>query len=172
MEFIPQVIDGEETESVSGERFASVDPWTREPWAEVALGGPQDADRAVQAARRAFDEGPWPRLGYAERGALLHRFADLIEENADALALADTTDMGKPISDARGRDVPRAAANYRFFADHARLATGDALPMDTGHHAYTRFEPAGVVAAIAPWNFPLMLESWKVAPALAVLMQV
>jgi aminomuconate-semialdehyde/2-hydroxymuconate-6-semialdehyde dehydrogenase len=70
MDFIPHVIDGQETESASGDRFASVDPWTREPWAEVALGGPQDADRAVQAARRAFDEGPWPRMGYAERGAL------------------------------------------------------------------------------------------------------
>src|SRR5215470_2671101 len=167
MEFVPHVIDGQETESVSGERFASVDPWTREPWAEVALGGQEDAERAVQAARRAFDEGPWPRMGFAERGALLHRFADLIEANAEMLALADTTDMGKPVSDARTRDVPRAAANYRFFADHARLATGEVLPMDTGHHAYTRFEPAGVVAAIAPWNFPLMLESWKVAPALA-----
>ena len=119
------------------------------------------------AARRAFDQGPWPKMGYAERGALLHRFADLIEANAELLALADSTDMGKPVSDARTRDVPRTAANYRFFADHARLATGDVLPMDTGHHAYTRFEPAGVVAAIAPWNFPLMLESWKVAPALA-----
>ena len=75
--------------------------------------------------------------------------------------------MGKPISDARGKDVPRAAQNFRFFADHARLATAETLPMDTGHHAYTRYEPAGVVAAIAPWNFPLMLESWKVAPALA-----
>ena len=113
MQFIPHVIDGQEAESVSGARFASVDPWLREPYAEVALGGPEDADRAVRAARRAFDEGPWPRLGYAERGALLHRFADLIEANADALALADTTDMGKPVSDARGRDVPRAAANYR-----------------------------------------------------------
>ena len=167
MNFIPHIIDGQETESASGERFASVDPWTRKPWTEVALGDSQDADRAVQAARRAFDQGPWPRMGFAERGRLLHRFADLIEASADALALADTTDMGKPISDARGRDVPRAAANYRFFADHARLATGEALPMDTGHHVYTRFEPAGVVAAIAPWNFPLMLESWKVAPALA-----
>jgi aminomuconate-semialdehyde/2-hydroxymuconate-6-semialdehyde dehydrogenase len=167
MEFVPHVIDGEETESASGERFTSVDPWTREPWADVALGGADDADRAVQAARRAFDQGPWPRMGYAGRGALLHRFADLIEANAELLALADSTDMGKPVSDARTRDVPRTAANYRFFADHARLATGDVLPMDTGHHAYTRFEPAGVVAAIAPWNFPLMLASWKVAPALA-----
>ncbi|HEY7814982.1 MAG TPA: aldehyde dehydrogenase [Nakamurella sp.] len=167
MEFVPHVIDGQETESASGERFTSTDPWTREPWAEVALGGADDADRAVQAARRAFDQGPWPKMGYAERGALLHRFADLIDANAEMLALADSTDMGKPVSDARTRDVPRTAANYRFFADHARLATGDVLPMDTGHHAYTRFEPAGVVAAVAPWNFPLMLESWKVAPALA-----
>ena len=167
MEFIPHVIDGQEIESASEERFTSTDPWTREPWAEVALGGADDADRAVQAARRAFDQGPWPKMGYAERGALLHRFADLIDANAEILALADSTDMGKPVSDARTRDVPRTAANYRFFADHARLATGDVLPMDTGHHAYTRFEPAGVVAAVAPWNFPLMLESWKVAPALA-----
>jgi aminomuconate-semialdehyde/2-hydroxymuconate-6-semialdehyde dehydrogenase len=133
----------------------------------VASGGATEADRAVTAARKAFDESPWPRMGFAERGALLHRFADLVEANAEMLALADTTDMGKPVTDARTRDVPRTAANYRFFADHARLATGDVLPMDTGHHAYTRFEPAGVVAAIAPWNFPLMLESWKVAPALA-----
>jgi aminomuconate-semialdehyde/2-hydroxymuconate-6-semialdehyde dehydrogenase len=167
MQFVPHVIDGQETESASGERFPSVDPWTREPWAEVALGGADDADRAVLAARRAFDQGPWPKMGFAERGALLHRFADLIEANAEMLALADTTDMGKPVTDARTRDVPRTAANYRFFADHARLATGDVFPMDSGHHAYTRFEPAGVVAAIAPWNFPLMLESWKVAPALA-----
>ena len=122
---------------------------------------------AVTAARRAFDEGPWPRMGFAERGALIHRLADLIGEHAEELALADTRDMGKPISDARDKDVPRAAQNFRFFADHARLATAETLPMDTGHHAYTRYEPAGVVAAIAPWNFPLMLESWKVAPALA-----
>jgi aminomuconate-semialdehyde/2-hydroxymuconate-6-semialdehyde dehydrogenase len=166
-EFIPHVINGEETESVGGARFTSVDPWTRQPWAEVALGGPEDAGRAVAAARLAFDEGPWPRMGRAERGALLHALADLIIANAGELAMADTTDMGKPITDSRNNDVPRAALNFRFFADHARLATADALPMDSGHHAYTRFEPAGVAAAIAPWNFPLMLETWKVAPALA-----
>jgi aminomuconate-semialdehyde/2-hydroxymuconate-6-semialdehyde dehydrogenase len=167
MELIPHVIDGAYTESADGARFDSVDPWTRRPWATVASGGPQDAARAVAAARRAFDKGPWPRMARAERGALLHRLADLITENARELALADTTDMGKPISDAQGNDVPRAALNLRFFADHARLATADALPMDSGHHAYTRFEPAGVVAAIAPWNFPLMIGTWKVAPALA-----
>src|SRR5215469_12982708 len=110
MEFVPHVIDGQETESISGERFASVDPWTREPWAEVALGGADDADRAELAARRAFDQGPWPKMGYAERGARLHRFADLIEANAELLALADSTDMGKPVSDARTRDALRTAA--------------------------------------------------------------
>lgn len=162
---IPHVIDGAE---VGSERtFETVDPWTREPWETVALGGAPEADLAVSAARRAFDTGPWPRMGFAERGALLHRLADLIEAHAEELALADTRDMGKPIVDAKGKDVPRAAQNFRFFADHARLATAQALPMDSGHHAYTRYEPAGVVAAIAPWNFPLMLESWKVAPALA-----
>jgi aminomuconate-semialdehyde/2-hydroxymuconate-6-semialdehyde dehydrogenase len=161
------VIDGEERGSRRGARFDSVDPWTREPWADVALGTAEDAADAVAAARRAFDEGPWPRMGHAERGALLHRLADLVEEHSDELARADSRDMGKPVADAAGKDVPRTAQNFRFFADHARLATAEAYPMDTGHHAYARFEPAGVVAAIAPWNFPLMLESWKVAPALA-----
>jgi aminomuconate-semialdehyde/2-hydroxymuconate-6-semialdehyde dehydrogenase len=167
MEFFGHVIDGVERDSLDGRRFDSIDPYTQEAWAQVALGGAPEADLAVTAARKAFDEGPWPRMGFAERGALIHRFASLLEEHIDELAMADTRDMGKPISDARGKDVPRAAQNFRFFADHARLAMAETLPMDTGHHAYTRYEPAGVVAAVAPWNFPLMLESWKVAPALA-----
>jgi aminomuconate-semialdehyde/2-hydroxymuconate-6-semialdehyde dehydrogenase len=166
-ELIAHVIDGEETESASGACFDTIDPWTREPWARVALGGVEEADLAITAARRAFDEGPWPRMGLVERGAILHRLADLIIEHRDELALADTTDMGKPLSESRDNDVPRSAQNFRFFADHARLSAAEVFPMDTGHHAYTRFEPAGVVAAIAPWNFPLMLETWKVAPALA-----
>ncbi|WP_396932115.1 aldehyde dehydrogenase [Mycolicibacterium sp.] len=167
MEFFGHVIDGEEVKAQSGATFESIDPYTRSQWAEVALGDAADADRAVTAARRAFDSGPWPRMGYAERGRILHRLADLVEANADELGMADTQDMGKPISQSRGNDVPRSAANFRFFADHARLSTAEVLPMDSGHHTYTRFEPAGVVAAIAPWNFPLMLETWKIAPALA-----
>ncbi|MFI8461836.1 aldehyde dehydrogenase [Kitasatospora sp. NPDC085464] len=167
MEFYGHVIGGEETASLSGATFTSTDPYTRRPWAEAALGDSADADRAVGAARRAFDDGPWPRMGTAERGRILHRLADLIEQNAEELAQADTRDMGKPITQSQGNDVPRTAANFRFFADHARLSTSESYPMDTGHHAYTRFDPAGVVAAIAPWNFPMMLESWKVAPALA-----
>lgn len=167
IEFFGHVIDGVEVKSASGATFASIDPFTRSQWAEVALGDAADVGRAVDAARRAFDTGPWPRMGYGARGQVLHRLADLIEAHADELGMADTLDMGKPITQSRGNDVPRASANFRFFADHARLSTADALPMDSGHHAYTRFEPAGVVAAIAPWNFPLMLETWKVAPALA-----
>src|SRR2546428_9609896 len=84
-----------------------------------------------------------------------------------SVAVGDSRDMGKPVAAAVEQDVTRAALNFRFFADHARLSHGDALSMDSGHHGYTRYEPAGVVAAIAPWNFPLMLDSWKVAPALA-----
>ncbi|MET0740767.1 MAG: aldehyde dehydrogenase [Candidatus Nanopelagicales bacterium] len=167
MDFIPHVIDGQEVESVSGARFPDVDPWTQEAYAEVALGDAADAARAVAAARRAFGEGPWPRMGFAERGALIHGFADLLDAHASDLAMADTRDMGKPITDSRGKDAPRTALNFRFFADHARLSTSHAYPMDTGHHAYARHEPAGVAVAIAPWNFPMMLESWKVAPALA-----
>jgi aminomuconate-semialdehyde/2-hydroxymuconate-6-semialdehyde dehydrogenase len=160
------VIGGAEVDSVNGARFDSVNPWTREPWASVALGDQEDAALAVAAARQAFDEGPWPRMGYAKRAELIHRFADLLEANADELAAADSRDMGKPITQCH-HDVARTALNFRFFADHAKLSMADTLPMDSGHHAYTRYEAAGVVVAIAPWNFPMMLESWKVAPALA-----
>ena len=166
MEFYGHIIDGVEVESVDGARMDSVDPFTREPWAQVALGGRADAALAVAAARRAFDEGPWPRMGYEKRQTLLHRLADLMEEHAEELALADTHDMGKPIAQAR-HDVARSAWNFRFFADHARMTAAEAYPMDSGHHAYSKFGPAGVVSAIAPWNFPIMLETWKVAPALA-----
>jgi aminomuconate-semialdehyde/2-hydroxymuconate-6-semialdehyde dehydrogenase len=160
-------IDGAACEAASGETFDTIDPWTQVAHDSVASSGRTDVAAAVDAARRAFDDGPWARMGFGERGAILHRLADSIEANADELAAADSHDMGKPISAMLGKDVPRAAQNFRFFADHARLSASEMYPTDTGHHAYARFEPAGVVAAIAPWNFPLMLESWKIAPALA-----
>jgi aminomuconate-semialdehyde/2-hydroxymuconate-6-semialdehyde dehydrogenase len=167
MELIPHIIDGKEVESQSGSTFEDVDPYTQQAWARVALGGNAEVDAALDAARAAFDSGEWPRMGFIERGKVLHRLADLITSNADEFGAADTIDMGKPITETTGHDVPRSALNFRFFADHAKLSTGESLPMDTGHHAYSRFDPAGVVAAIAPWNFPLMMETWKVAPALA-----
>ncbi len=167
MELIRHVIGGAEVESSDGATFETVDPWTREPWATVARGTRTDVERAIAAARAAFDQGPWPRMGYERRGRLLHRLADLLMEHNEELARADTTDMGKPITVMRTADVPRAAANFHFFADHARLRPSESFPMDSGHHAYVRYDPAGVVAAIAPWNFPLMLETWKIAPALA-----
>jgi aminomuconate-semialdehyde/2-hydroxymuconate-6-semialdehyde dehydrogenase len=164
---IPHVIDGEARKASDGRTFETVDPWRQAPWEEVAQGTRDDVEAAVAAARRAFDEGPWPRMGTAERGRILYRLAELIEAHSDELADADTSDMGKPLSDMKAKDVPRAAQNFRFFADHVRLSTADVYPMDSPHHAYTRYEPVGVVAAIAPWNFPLMLETWKVAPPLA-----
>lgn len=160
------VIDGVEQQSASGAVLEDVNPWTGDVWAEIALGGRVEADAAVAAARAAFDEGPWPRMGFVERGAILHRLADLMVRDRQLLALADCRDMGKPLQQAL-HDVDRSVLNFRFFADDARLSHADAYPMDSGHHAYTRFEPAGVVVAIAPWNFPLMLETWKIAPALA-----
>ena len=102
-----------------------------------------------------------------ERATLLHGLADLIEAKGDELALLDTTDMGKPITQSRTTDVPRSAQNFRFFADYQRYCEDESLPMASGHHVYTRYEPVGVAAAISPWNFPLMLATWKVAPALA-----
>jgi aminomuconate-semialdehyde/2-hydroxymuconate-6-semialdehyde dehydrogenase len=166
MEFFGHIINGDEVPSADGARMDSVDPYTREVWAQAALGGKAEADRAVAAARAAFDSGPWPTMGYAKRHKILHRLGDLMEEHAEELAMADTRDMGKPITQAK-HDVARSVWNFRFFADHALMSTADTYPMDSGHHAYTRHDPAGVVVAISPWNFPLMMSTWKVAPALA-----
>ncbi|WP_395658299.1 aldehyde dehydrogenase [Nocardioides sp.] len=164
--FFGHVIDNVEVESLDGARFDTVNPWTRETWAEVAEGSAADADRAVAAARRAFDEGPWPRLGRHERAALIHRLADLMERDAEVLAALDTSDMGKPSTQAL-HDVARSVLNFRFFADHQRDSTAEVMPMDTGHHTYVEYGPAGVVVAISPWNFPLMMATWKIAPAIA-----
>lgn len=164
---IDHFIAGHRVTSTDAATMTSVDPTTREPWAEVARGSADDVDRAVRAARVAFDDGPWPRLAPEERSALLHRLADALMEHAGELALLDTTDIGRPATLTEGRDVARSAANLRFFADDARMSQDESFPGRTGHHIYTRYEPAGVVAAISPWNFPLMQATWKIAPALA-----
>ena len=160
------VIDGEIVDAADGRVFHSVDPATGAPYATVAEGSAEDARRAVAAARRAFDDGPWPRLSTAERRRLLNRLADRVDEEAARLAEAETRDMGKPIHESVTHDMPRVARNLRFFADFQDLSTAEVYPTH-GFHTYSRYEPKGVVAAISPWNFPLMLASWKVAPALA-----
>jgi aminomuconate-semialdehyde/2-hydroxymuconate-6-semialdehyde dehydrogenase len=164
--FFGHIIDGEEIASADGASFDVWNPWTQEVFAQAADGGPQDAALAVASSRRAFDDGPWPRLGRAERAAAIHRLADLMEERADELARLDTTNMGKPFAQAK-HDVGRSVWNFRFFADHQRDHCGEVYPMDSGHHSYSEYGPAGVVAAISPWNFPLMMATWKVAPAIA-----
>lgn len=165
-QFFGHIIDNEEVESISGERFDVWNPWTQEVFAQAAEGGAEDAERAIASARKAFDEGPWPRMTHPERAAAIHKLADLMEERADELATLDSTNMAKPFAQAK-HDVGRSVANFRFFADHQRDHTGEVYPMPSGHHTYSEFGPAGVVAAISPWNFPLMMATWKIAPAIA-----
>jgi aminomuconate-semialdehyde/2-hydroxymuconate-6-semialdehyde dehydrogenase len=167
LERIDHFISGDRVASTDAATMTSIDPTTREPWAEVARGSADDVDRAVQAARAAFDGGPWPRMTPQARSSLLHRLADQLLQHAGELALLDTTDMGRPATLTETLDVARSAENLRFFADHARMSSDESLPGRPDHHIYTRYEPAGVVAAISPWNFPLMQASWKIAPALA-----
>ncbi|GAB6983985.1 aldehyde dehydrogenase [Nocardioides pyridinolyticus] len=165
-QFFGHLIDGEEVPSLEGASFDVWNPWTQEVFAQAAEGSAADADRAVTSARAAFDEGPWPRLGRAERAAAIHRLADVMEQHAEELATLDTTNMGKPLAQSK-HDVARSVWNFRFFADHQRDHCGEVYPMDSGHHSYSEYGPAGVVAAISPWNFPLMMATWKVAPAIA-----
>lgn len=164
---IPHLIAGQDRLSAEGDVLDNVDPWTRKPHGTVARGTATDVEAAVVSARTAFDEGPWPRMNERERGAILHRLADLMERDTKQLAEADAHDMGRPLSAATAVDVPRAAAMFRFFADHLMLSTSETYPMGREFHAFTAYRPAGVVAAITPWNHPLMLGSWKIAAPLA-----
>ena len=118
-------------------------------WAQAAEGGAEDAGRAIASSRKAFDEGDWPRLGRAERAKAIHKLADLREARTDDLARMDSTNMAKPFAQAK-HDVARSVWNFRFFADHQRDHVGEVYPMDSGHHTYSEFGPAGVVAAISP----------------------
>ena len=168
MRRVQHFIDNAFVDSIDGSTFPSISPIDNEQVAEVAEGGREDAARAVEAARRAFDEGPWPRMSPAERKRILHRVADGIDARAADLARWETRDMGKPIRETEGKDIPRCAYNFRFFADYAEhLATRAFDQPSAGVFTYELREPLGVAAAISPWNFPLMLLTWKVAPALA-----
>jgi aminomuconate-semialdehyde/2-hydroxymuconate-6-semialdehyde dehydrogenase len=163
---IAHLIDGEEIRSNAGETFATIDPHDNRAFGEVSLGGREEVDQAVLAARRAFAEGPWPRMPVAERTRLLDSLADAIERDRHELAYLEARDVGRPFAEMLERDIPRSAHNFRFFAEQARLAPDESLS-SPGGRIHVRYEPAGAVAAISPWNFPLMLATWKIAPALA-----
>lgn len=166
MRDVKHFIGGEFVDSIDGATFESTSPIDNQPIATVAEGSAADADRAVAAAKDAF-EG-WAATDPSERKRILMRVADGLEARLDEIAEWETRDMGKPLADSRTKDVPRTAQNFRFFADFAEHAGTKAYdkPWD-GTFGYELREPLGVTAAISPWNFPLMLLSWKVAPALA-----
>ena len=162
------LINGEWVDAASGKTFATINPATEEVIAEVAEADAEDVNRAVAAARRAFDEGPWTRkISASKRGKLLNKLADLIEEHIDELAALETLDNGKPLKDSRNIDLPLTIACYRYYAGWADKIHGKTIPVNGPFFCYTRHEPVGVCGQIIPWNFPLLMQAWKLAPALA-----
>jgi acyl-CoA reductase-like NAD-dependent aldehyde dehydrogenase len=165
---VKMLIGGQWIEAASGKTFETMNPSTGEVLARVAEGDSEDVNRAVAAARKAFESGPWPKLTPSQRGRLLLKLADLIEQNAEELAQLETLDNGKPIKYARGGDVPLTADHFRYFAGWATKIEGETIPVSIPNmFTYTLREPIGVVGQIIPWNFPLQMASWKLAPALA-----
>ena len=167
MERFPMYIDGQFSEAASGKWFDSYNPYTGKVWAQVAEGGADDVERAVQAAHRAFTEGPWPEMTASQRGLLIHRLGDLVARDAKKLGELEVCDNGKLLAEMQGQlnYVPQW---YYYFGGLADKIEGAVIPLDKkGYFNFTRHEPIGVVAAITPWNSPLMLLAWKLAPALA-----
>ena len=160
-------IGNEWTDAGDGRTFPTVNPATEEVIAEVAEAGPEEIDRAVSAASAAFADGGWRRMDPHKRSQLLWKLADLVDANADELALLETRDNGKPYFEARRIDVPSVARTLRYYAGLADKVQGDTIQVPGPFLNYTLREPVGVVGAIIPWNFPLSMAAWKVAPALA-----
>lgn len=167
------LIDGQWVDAVSGQTFPIYDPATDQIIAHVAEGGKEDIDRAVAAARRAFDKGSWRRMTPSERGRLIWKLADLLEANLETFAQLESLDNGKPLTVARAADLPLAVDMFRYMAGWATKIEGNTIPISTPNvpnptfFAYTHHEPVGVVGQIIPWNFPLLMAAWKLAPALA-----
>ncbi|HEY3683923.1 MAG TPA: aldehyde dehydrogenase [Streptosporangiaceae bacterium] len=159
-------IDGRPADSVSGETFDVLDPVTNEPYVTAAAGRKEDVDLAVAAARRAFDTGPWPHLLPRARARVLNAIADIVESRDARLAELETFDSGLPITQALGQ-AQRAAENFRFFADLIVAQSDDTYRVPGRQVNYVNRKPKGVAGLITPWNTPFMLESWKLAPALA-----
>jgi acyl-CoA reductase-like NAD-dependent aldehyde dehydrogenase len=162
------IIGGDRPEAADGRTFDTVDPATGQTIAAVPQAGPEDVDRAVAAARTAFEEGPWTKLPPAQRGLLLTKLAELVDAHADELAELESLDNGKPLGYARNVDVRATVAHLHYFAGWPTKIVGETIPVSWPNAlCYTRKEPVGVCGQIIPWNFPLLMSAWKVAPALA-----
>ncbi len=159
-------INGEYCNAADNSTFDTIDPGAQQTLAKVARGKKADVDRAVQAAREVFDRGDWSQAAPAQRKAVLNKLADLMEQHREELALLETLDTGKPIRHSLRDDIPGAARAIRWYAEAADKVYGEVAPTGPGELAMIVREPIGVVAAIVPWNFPLLLACWKLGPAL------
>jgi acyl-CoA reductase-like NAD-dependent aldehyde dehydrogenase len=161
-------INNEWVDAQGNRTFATINPATGEELAQVALAGEADVDQAVQTAREAFENGPWRKMSGEERGNLMWKLADLIDVHAGILAELETLDNGKPIRVSRNGDLPFTSKHYRYYAGWASKIEGSTIPSThPNQFVYTLREPVGVVGLIIPWNFPLLMAAWKLAPALA-----
>jgi gamma-glutamyl-gamma-aminobutyraldehyde dehydrogenase len=161
------LIDGEFVDAAKGGRFVTTNPANGEALAEMSAGTVEDIDRAVAAAKKAFRSGVWSRMAPRERMEVLYRFADLVDEHAEQLAVLETLDMGKPISSVIAEDLPAVIATIRFMAECIDKIEGAVTNTDDDAIHLILREPLGVVGAISPWNYPLLMATWKIAPALA-----
>ena len=161
------LINNQWVNSSTGKTFKTLNPATEEVIAEVQHASQKDVNTAVEAAREAFDHGPWRRYTVGQRAAVLYKLADLIDKHKVELAQLESLDNGKPISDAMNIDLPMVSNVYRYYAGYADKVFGKTIPMNGPFFTYTRLEPKGVAAQIIPWNFPLAMQAWKIAPALA-----
>lgn len=167
VEYTKLFIDGQWRDARSGKTFETVNPATEEKIADVAEGDAADVDDAVKAARRAFESREWKKMDARDRGRLLYRLADLLEENLDELAALESLDNGKPYRDAKAADVPLTIDCLRYYAGYADKIHGYTIPVRGNYFTYTRKEAVGVVGQIIPWNFPMLMTAWKWGPALA-----
>jgi phenylacetaldehyde dehydrogenase len=168
------LINNQWVEAISGKTFPVYNPATGDEIARVSEGDTKDVDLAVRAARKAFEDGPWRRLTASERGRMIWKLADLIEAHGEEFAELESLDNGKPLTVARAADVPLCVDMFRYMAGWTTKIEGNTIPLSvpytpgTKYFAYTEREPVGVVAQIIPWNFPLLMAAWKLAPALAM----